>query len=557
MWFRMLWVALFFTALLAPSAQAKKLSWALYEDPCNAPGWRVEAGAYGVFVFDAPLLSSCYLISSCSETLRVYPTPGPTPLDGSVACLPGDGCHKGILNATEPWIYILDYFNAHGFMVQSLIQRSTDSRIRTVLEPLEDETPGCESINDADVLIKLAELAEAIDHQGTPAPLVINKSFGRKYEDDDARSASCNPSGGQNCAGSLSCQIARLLAHLTRPHPDKRRSVAVAAFGNHSEPDLFPAGLAEVRSAGMLDLTRFAADGTVVAAQETPAGPDALMPGNGHCLRLSREPPPAGEIFEPAPAGSSFSAALFSGMVAALLVDGNKKVQYHLDAGPLWQPYRACTDSSCPFMLRHGSTVFKSPSLAGSHRIHEILKQDIAACGRPNLHLATIEAEAMLAQDDPFLYDSLIDAVGSTHQPAPDCDPCVPCLACCQHATDSPVRQIGSRSSGAAAAADGTTTIELTIDLHSGWYFYPGFDLTLLKLYLRVGSELLELEISTPDLNDLATGKVRLIEIHGTVPVVLDWSEQPSLVALLSWEDQDNPGEIIVWDSTAMVSFTH
>ncbi|MEM7355202.1 MAG: hypothetical protein AAF657_30610 [Acidobacteriota bacterium] len=553
MFCRILRVALPAIVCFASALHADKLSWVLYENPCSQavapPAQRIEAGDYGVLYLDAPPMVGCARVAGCIERLRVYPKPVPPPHEQAAECLASVGCYRDFQAVKAPWIYIPDLEDRHGLMVESVVRRSADPAINTLLDPIEPLAPGrCPSPSDADVLVALAHLAEAIDHGGTPAPLAINMSFGRRYESTDARDASCDPLGGTDCAGSLSCQIARLLAHITRPDPEEApRSLAIAGAGNHAGELLFPAGLGETVSIGMLDLTRFAADGTVLPAKETPTDPDGLMPGNGHCLQLVTSQPVSSTFEIAAPPGASFATALFTGMASTVLWEEGTGFFEHIEAGPLWTPYQACTGGTCPFVLQHNGSTFTSKSLAGGRRLQEIVEGDISQCGTAVGQL-TAAAKVVPATEDPFLYDSLIDLIGDTHNPLPEPDPCVPCYLCCEGAIDGAVTKALARRGSQASRQN---QIDLTLDLHSGWQF--PVELTLEKLYLRVGLEILALNLTPRDLDDIARGAVRTIELHGVVPPTLDWDEQPSLVTRFSWFDPQTLQKRIAWDSTAIV----
>jgi len=338
----------------------------------------------------------------------VYPSPGPSPMDSGLACGPPSGCGKTFSElSSESWVYVVDFADSqglpgwHALSVDLVIRTTSDPSVETLIDPLEPNL--CPDVTDADVLISLAKLAEAIDHDGVDAPDAINMSFGRQLEEGDATNAECDSE--EPCEGGLSCQIAQLMAHIIRPSVEEpRRTIAVAAHGNHREP-LFPGALDEVIHAGMLDLTKLARTGVVEPALETPAGSQALMPGNGLCLRLpgNRD----NELHETAnPAGSSFSASILTGLLTDAILHYPSEVEPLLGVG-MWTPKEVCDqDGICTFRLRHshGST-FLSPVGAGSDRLYEATTQDLSNCGEDRGLIALAVLEPALV--DPYIaYES-------------------------------------------------------------------------------------------------------------------------------------------------------
>ncbi len=550
---------------LPSGAQACEVYWALYSDPCKpaAKSAKViaKAGEYGIYYFSDKELGSCPAkrLAWCKETPPVYPSPGASPMDtgGGLACGPPSGCGKSFSDlSSESWVYVVDFADSqgaagwHALSVDSVIRTSSDPAVETLIDPLDPMLPAhCPDVTDADVLVSLAKLAEAIDKGGIPAPSAVNMSFGRKLEKGDATSAECGLDGP--CKGGLSCQIAGLMAHIIRPELEEpRRSLAIAAHGNHREP-LFPAALADVIHAGMLDLTLLSRAGLVESAFETPLDPNALMPGNGLCLRL----PGAIDnvVHETAnPAGSSFSASLLTGLLTDAILHYPTEVEPLLDAG-MWTPKEVCDqDGVCSFRLRHSSGVtFASPVGAGSDRLYEATTEDLSNCGEAEgmALLAVLEP----APVDPYVaYNSLVDRVAAVHQTAPNSRPCTPCQGCCPSVPSGDFA--GFKSFGSAAGTvDGETAtstwIDWVIDLHNGWYL--DFSLTLIDLYMRIGSEVLKLNIEPLDLAHIDWSMYDFLKVSGRV---LDPNpgEQPSLIAVVSWTPPMGSPEIF-WNSTPVI----
>lgn len=550
---RRAWSPIFLLILIfvATSVHADSISWALYSQPCKeakkSSKVTVEGGAYGVFYFGPDPIVGCPAdrIAGCKPRLQVYPNPGPSPMDGALACGPPSGCGKSFSQLTgESWIYIMDFLGWHGIAVDYIIRNATDPTFETLIAPL---TPlfknECPDVTDVDVVVNLARLAEAIDDGGTPPPTVINMSFGRKWIEGDATNAQCDLDGP--CDTALSCQIARLIEHITRSEgPGPRRGIALAAHGNH-QAALVPSAFDEVIDVGMIDLTVLGRSGEAQPAFETPSGPDGLMPGSGMCLRLPHKD--SNMVHERStPAGSSFSVAVAAGLVADAWLHHPQQLEPLLGSGQ-WTPAEVCeSKNSCEFRLKHSTGMtFRSPYGAGSDRIYEATTKDASQCG--DYTGGTVFANIEPSSLDPYEhYESLVERVARAHRTAPNSRPCGPCQGCCA----SIPAQGGSelfKSARGLGSVDNTagTLVDWVIDLHDDWFLY----VRLIDFYLRIGDETYYLNFPNQQVSSIDWGLVDFLAISGWVHDP-NPSHHPSLVAILEVDNPDTGDPEAYWNST-------
>ncbi len=522
--------------LSTPDAGAQTISWARYAKPCKLAAQQatlvVPAGDYGIFYFGSSQFTACpqQWVAGCTEEPPIYPPPGPSPMDSILACNPNtSGCGKKISAMNEPWVMAIDWDNWHGKSVDALIRATTDPMIGTMLLPLKDhfrQYP--DVITDADVLIHLAEVVDAVDRGVAPRPLVVNMSFGRLHEPNDALDATCDE---KVCGmGSLGCQLARILGYVTRPDPTRPATVVVASRGNDLL-ELGPGEFGEVLSVGMTDLTELATDGTVVPSWESPPMYDALMPGGGFCLGLDPVGGAPGSYDAAVPTGSSFSSAFFSGMIAEQLWRNPQGVKGPLAGGPLWTPRSPCPDNGCPFYLNHNGIDLPILSGRGNALIMDIVTGNLSGCGQSPFP-TELPVDLVAAGAGPYVYPTLPQLTAGTHRPTPETNGCVPCEGCCQAIPlSAPADKEADPGGKARRPSRAPITIKLTIDMHSGWYLDQ--ELTLQEVYLRVGQELRLADLNESERDLIADGHVNKLKLKGTF-YALDMKAQPSLIFVVS-----------------------
>ncbi len=510
----------------------KRIFWSLYKKRCPIADARadlvIEAGDYGVFYFKESRFRQCRWMRRIvgREWLRYYPTPGPS--REAVPCLAGAGCDNSLDLVEEPWVAVIDWDNWHGRSVDWVLRGSTQSAVETVLLDLKIVVPGGRGVTDVEVIARLAEIIQAIDVKDVPVPEVVNMSFGRLRQPDDADDTSCD-------RRRLSCQVARLLGHLARSGataPNRPGTVMVAAAGNHGE-SLFPGSIQGVVATGALDLQQLALAGDVDFAWETPAGAQALMPGAGICLRQG-----SGDtaLEMPLPAGSSFSAAIYSGWLTEALKYSRDLVLDRLQARGLWTPWQSCEAPTCPYYLVQGDVTFPSPSGRASQRVVETVYDNPAFCG--TVRGGRLDPD-LLPAADPTRGLSLVEWMASEHRPAPEPDPCVPCSLC---------RDLERQEPGTPGT---TVTVPLAgdIDLHSAWRMPQNTRLD--ALYLRLGQEYWLFDLAPSQRKAIAVGDVGFLGIDVTLHNP-DLSAQPSLVSLITI-DPGTPEEGHFWHATPLI----
>ena len=468
------------------------------------------------------------------ESARFYPTPAPSDLP--VSCAPGTGCHTTLNTVMEPWVAIVDWDNWHGGSVDALIRQATTSGVQTVLFKLESLLAACRpQISDVDVLAHLGALAEHMD-DGHAGPLAVNLSFGRLVDGADPESGGCAPD-------TLACQLSLLVDHLQRPRPSAPEGpVFLAAAGNHRDY-LFPAHLQQVVEVGSLDLTRLRATEEITSSWETPEFPVlpwALMPAS-FCVELGDPDQPIESVL---PTGASFATAFFTAWLTdAMLVD-RQRVLDQLTLGPHWTPKRDSFDGV--FQLAHNGTFFPTRSENAAQMLADALHKDPARCtdGEGKFLFARL----VEVTDSPFAHLSVLEWTASEHRPAPEPDPCVPCALCCQAPSQG---NLTARQAWRSNKASTTSqTLELDIDLSGSWELASGMGLK--GLFLRTGGELRRLDLAQPLLDLIAQGNVANLKILGTF-TSFDAREQPSLISLLSWTEDEDGQPRLVWDSTPLL----
>lgn len=544
-----------------------QVTWSLYRE--LSPGQRelrFSCGRYGSFEIANGALalrgkagkSTCKepKAEACGvEAPAIYPSPPLIKLpreaqkaagDGWVPC-PDRTCFReaDTIKQDTLWIAVIDWDDPHGWSVGWLIDHLSradnptgNTDITVVLFPLYDDDLrpfSSRGATDVHVLKKLCEVAEIADGQNSP-PLLVNMSFGRLWHgaQDPTSATSCNPD-------TLSCQIARVLRHLTcsgevcDEAPERPRTIPVAAAGNHRKPQ-FPASLSGVVPAGSLQIALYRDTGKAEPGWETPRYEDkvqAWVPGYGLCFE-------EGGAGWPAPAGTSYAAAFFSGWLGALLGDsfaiegplspevwapGFDGSSYHLVHGPRRYPSNPAVDA---FL----ETLFQNRPTSCQKR----LPQD----GSPKL----APHEEAFPIGIPSFLEALETLVDQTKQPAPMDRPCVPCIGIETARPPQPrpsskimteanlvIDRRGSAGSPLAVASPDLLACEITVE----------------GLYLRLGEKYFALKAASgTGWEDLRfPGAVSL-----TVPQVkIEKGDQPSLIYVYSY----GCGGISFWNSVPVL----
>lgn len=594
---RALCAAAFALPLLAAAgrdAAAQQVSWELFDvedDPEGQNDKRVACGHYGVFHLnvenalpvasepvpaiprvkgvEVPRLYPRYLVGGASppapiEPVPVVPANRPPPSLGGNAAIPGPAtpprpikpvplnlpwvpCDQGqcfgnplSFGASQPWVAVIDWDGPHGWSVGWTIRQVAGPGVALGLFPLTDEE--LESVprrgeTDAHLLTQLCTLAELVDVEGVPPPLVVNMSFGRLAHPEDLLPAgSCDER-------RLVCQIAWVIEHLrlkSQPALPAPGTMFVAAAGNHQDL-LYPAAAPGVLAAGSLDLAAFWETGLTDSSWETPkltSQAAALMPGYGICLFPGSVP--QAEKGHPTPPGTSFASATFSGFLVAPLLAG--LIEDSLEP-LLWQPVPSCTPEVCTYQIAHGNQSLYAVS-SGLQLLLEQARTGRPACRPPNE--GTVEVDASLgnaltkaAALPPLSFDDV--AAADRKQPAPGADPCVPC-----HGHNQPPPLLAYGSASLASRSDPASPLALELDLSFAGAL-PG-DYTLLELYLRVGEDFYPLTVEGElfSLESLESGAVDRLVVEGAGDLI-PAGEQASLVLVLGDNGADVPSEF--WTS--------
>ncbi len=572
--------------IIDPNPNNGGIQWALCSAECQptntSPGLWLPAGDYGTFYFGPEPPESCSA-APCTQGLdpqpALYPPPGAAP--PAYPCS-GQGCFscsgvdclsatpvvpanpvpanfsKATAPAIAPWIAIIDFDGWHGETVGWVALQTTDPSVEATFLPLDTTTSGAAGVTDADLIRNLAALAEAIYREEVVPPLAINMSFGRLALPGDAQNTNCVTS-------NLSCQVSRLLWHLTKNPVDPTlppRTLAVASAGNHQSL-LFPASISHVLAAGSLDLAVYAQTGGATESWETPQ-PDAgslpaLMPGSALCI-----PWLGGPGVWAVPSGTSFATAITTGMLVDALLAHGDDVRNLLFNGLTWYPKLSGDSSNRWIELAQGEASFKTLNQGATNLINYTLDGDLSLCEETWKATDTVTTTMVPESSPPYLrLPSLVESVAATLRPTPEPDTCVPCSMTCE---ESFFGSIASISRGALASSKkvavqpqiqpqvapfvppSNATVTLTVDLHAGWQLERNTVVT--GLYLRYGPQDFKVNLTGPQLAKLTRGQIETLEIKGQVnnPALIT---QPSLISVLRHKDPI-VGPIEYWHSTPM-----
>lgn len=528
---------------------AADIAWDLYDrDPSCSPDGSAAAevvacGSHGIFVLHRGLdpeppasLPGCTRRFGNREQPLRYLTRRSQPSSGALDELPcaGGSCWTPLAELTpqQPWIAQLDWNNWHGWTVAWTILQAGGGQTPVVAFPFSSSAPqafDAGGTDDAQVLVGLCTILEAVEAGAVSPPVAVNMSFGRL---PDAVAGGCS-------RDALACQLREVLDHLSELTEDFGRSpTLVAAAGNHRKL-LFPASHDKVIATASLDLASLAWGAESSATWESPTDAvlaPALFPGNGLCLQY------AGADGSPqgwrAPPGTSYASAFLTGWL------GNG-----LPSGTTARDGTALT----PFDLL--------PSLQTPQLLQRVYGQGSAACAiSPDPEAAApwfVEALAPLPSPLPEL--SLIDLVGVLNRPTPEPDPCVPCLAQKKKPTSDLVRQRiddpNARGFGSYAHASVASSDDLSVDLSQSAVALAADGVEILELYLRLEADFYPLVPLRGDYEALDLGLVDAIVIKQFGSLVQARS-QPSLVFVLRFTEPeaDDPGPF--WTSTPIQIFS-
>ena len=443
---RCAWLVSMTLLLASGSAAAGPLEWLLADSSCVLPteALKVPCGSFGTFVFGSGVRTSCLTAPGNTETIKIYPRPAPmqepdmqTPfeqmipnsqvfLDGlsnaaaretrdeSVPCANGSCLSPpGGESGQEQWIPIIDWNDWHGWTTAWTVNQLSNLPVH--LLPLDDPSFSDalgSSVGDAHVVAALCGVMEAVAAPNlTPAPPIINMSFGRLPDASEADSGDvCDPE-------ILTCQLRRLLDFF-----ESEGSLPVASGGNHGLT-LFPASYESVLSVGSLDLAAFRWNGELIPSWESPQDVSALMPSSGLCLENFPDPDaPDDMTLWPAPAGSSYSSALLSGWLAPILLEGRVADPLEHLWAPKWSHQASCYQLGDDLLQRCnaeanavlGRIQGKVPNNCWSQEIQEP-SLPVLQAGEPFTGI-------------PSWLQSLDQWIESSHNPAPQSQFCVPCV---------------------------------------------------------------------------------------------------------------------------------
>ena len=580
--------ALVLQASSGPEALAQQVSWELFDvedDPESQNDKRVACGHYGVFYLkvtnalpvtpepepavprlkgvEVPRLLPRFLAGgpappSPIDPVPVFPSSRPVALGSSLTPAPAPRpikpvtlpppwfpCDQGLcfgdpldFAANQPWVAVVDWDGPHGWSVGWTVRQVAGPGVALGLLPLTDDD--LESVprrgeTDAHLLTQLCHLAELVEVEGVPPPVVVNMSFGRLAHPEDRLPAGlCDET-------RIVCQIAHVIEYLrlkSQARIPPPGTIFVAAAGNHQDL-LYPAAAPGVLAAGSLDLAAFWETGVTGGTWETPKLTNeaaALMPGYGICLFPG--PVPQAQKGHPTPPGTSYATATFSGFLVAPLLAG---LIEHPLRPLLWSPIATCTANACTYQVGYGNQRLYSVS-SGLHLLLEQARTGTPACRPPNE--GPFEAEGSV--EEPVSLDAMpllsFDdiAAAARKQPAPGSEPCVPC-----HGHNQPPPLLAYGSTGLSFRF---SPMDLELDLSFAGAL-PG-DFTLNELYLRVEEDFYPISVQQGEFTSLQSGQVDRLVIAGAGDLI-PWGEQASLVLVLTDHGGDTPQEF--WTSVPIL----
>ncbi|MFK7885263.1 MAG: S8 family serine peptidase [Gammaproteobacteria bacterium] len=466
------------------------VTWQLYDRQCALDNVEEQfaCGNYGRFYLNgASPTESCDVIAEGSDNslpyfavrnVEPFPSVPVVPAGQRAATASATALTQHPLQLIDqtpfpsaiPWLAMIDFAGAHGNSVHWLAQAVAGSGIasRTILLDDPDQNPDG-NVTDLDVLRSLCQVANVAQRAPHLRP-VVNMSFGRPIADTD-------PVNTMTCSGpQFSCQILRVTQHLAQ-----RDALLVAAGGKQRET-LFPAALETVIAAGQLDPSEFVLTKNAQATWEMPAGTNALMPGNGLCIRGGWS----------APSGASYASAFLAGWLAFAASD-NPGFDLHTGVlQPIHSPARNC----------HVLGTDSGGELSACNAYVEEVFQGIGGQYQSGCWSNPIDLSAHVALGTPTVEQP--EAVGAVTwnaqvRPAPEGDPCVPCT-------------------GSNFARNAPDTGDLTINLASTLPMRP--NLAIESVHVRVDALFYPLLASADVLSALHAGQVDELVLKNAAPLV-------------------------------------
>ncbi|MDX1997762.1 MAG: S8/S53 family peptidase [Thermoanaerobaculia bacterium] len=415
-------------------------------------------------------------------------TPAPYPSPGSSRLTPAqlhdlESVFTPPASTPGPWVAVIDWRGWHGTSVGAAIRQYSGGRGAVTRFPLDDPAVTQQlgsDVTDAHVLVQLCRLLDDVEMGHIKAPTAINLSFGRLATEGD-------PASAEGCIEEeLACQVARILDRLSRLEGDEAPPTIVAAAGNHGSW-LFPAALDSVLATGLPDLLRSTPQ-TPTASWETPepTRPLILAPAAGLCLLA------AGHAWT-APAGSSFSTALVSAwlaetdpgdrlpMLTEAFFDPEDRLRLTPGASVLTGVWAA------ELYLRKTSARVHCDAAEGWGSVPIVAPIDIGLSAPPN-------------------FPSLVEIVSSTHRPAPEPTPCVPCRDI--RVPPPSAATFAAQSSKMKVSTDGKGP---ELDLGAPWPL--GQDIEILAIHLRLDDRFYQLTMPDALLSSLRTAQPLSLKI--------------------------------------------
>jgi hypothetical protein len=379
------------------------VEWALTDRLCNDPRGStvIGCGNYGLLHANLPLDTNCTVLARGSETgLPVYAYP--KKVKQWIAPAPQEPSTEMALAPAS--IAVIDFASTdHGSSVLELIGLLAGPTQQTALLAIDAASlnPFGTDPNDLHVAAQLCSILESVDIAGQPAPLVANLSFGRKATAADPTvPAACD----QNTA---SCQLVKVIDQL------RLRGVALVAAGGNHRVHLFPAVVTGVIAAGGLNTRALLETHLAEPSWETPERVDAYFVANGLCL----------DTDWPVPSGTSYAAASLSGVLAHVRSAIPEFDPYQSDGllYPQWVESEQC------FALHQDGKRIGGCNHELTELYAAIDQQNPALCWTA-AKLSVEVVDSVTPGFAPRWSPPFPTYVATELVPAPEEDPCLPCV---------------------------------------------------------------------------------------------------------------------------------
>jgi hypothetical protein len=469
------------------------LSWEFYAAPCPdaVSLYSASCGAYGELHFEV-VSSSCQPFDSGAEVPFGYP--GHEIGELSTRQDPVLSGGRGVIGeleklparapATGPWSALIDWEDAHGLAVGAVTDALSGPATPAIGYYLDDFSLlalGAE-IGDQHLLVKLCEVANDVD-TGTADLKTLGMSLGRVPQPTD-------PVAGSTCAGTLSCHVRGLLGHL------KDRNVTIAAAAGNHQQLLFPAVLDEALAVGGLDMGKYFNNGALHRVWESPTQYDAILPGYALCV--------GGSVV---PSGSSLSTAFLAGGLARLLDEVQGIDPYA--AGPWVTTWS--TPNDCIVLAQDGvEHPYCNPEI-------DSLMSGLMLGAQSGCWDAPVPANVLVAPPPGTAVaqppaPGLVQWVADKLKPAPEEDPCIPCM---------------DDDSYPPFTNDVFLNTTRSMPLSSHIY--------LDALFVRTGTAFYQVNLTPQELESVARAQIDGLNLPG-FGAILDPASYPSLYYLLKMD---------------------